>query len=317
MVRTDLGGGSLQSRLLGLVLRNTAKRVIFAWSVAPRLPWPYALVDLLGRVQRPLAGTTVEDLALPGCRALVHRAPVSDPGRVIVYFHGGAFVVGGRHLHRELISRIAHSTGATVVAMEYRKLPRHPIATSVEDGLDGYRHALGLGVPPEDIVFMGDSAGGFLCFTVADAARQAGLPLPAAIVAMSPLVDLDLARTPVSDARRGCDLFGPRAIPAFSRLAFRRAGQPGLHAPADCDLTVMPPTLLQVSSAESLYPQVCALADQLDAAGVPVRLQVWDRQVHVFQAARFLPEARQAVAEVGRFVRHALAGRRDEESATA
>lgn len=317
-VRNDFGGGSLQSRILGLVLRNTAKRVISAWSMTPRLPWPYVVVDQVGRLQRLVEGTTVEQVALPNCRAQVVRTPASEPGRVVVYFHGGAFVVGGWHLHKALISRIADATRASVVAVEYRKLPRHPIATSICDGVDAYRHALGLGVPPEQIVLMGDSAGGFMTFTVADAARQEGLPSPGAIVAMAPLVDLDLRRTPVEVARRGCDVFGPRAIPVFSRLAFRRAGLPGLHSPLDCDLAAMPPTLLQVSSAESLYRQVCRMADALEEAGAHVELQVWDRQVHVFQAARLVPEAQQAVSEIAGFVDRVLpAARRTRRSRSA
>jgi acetyl esterase/lipase len=301
-VRTDFGGGSLQSKVLGLVLRNTAKRVIFAWSVAPRLPWPYILVDQLGRLQKQAPRTSIEPIRLPNCRAEVIRTPRSDSGRVIVYFHGGGFVVGGRHLHHGLISRIADESRSTVVAVEYRKLPKHPVSTSVADALDGYRYALGLGVDPAETVLMGDSAGGYMTFTVADAAVEAGLPLPSCIVAMSPLVDLDLTRTPVLPARRGCDVFGRRAIPTFSKLSTRKAGGTFPHSPADCNHGLLPPVLIQGSSSESLYPQLCRLAEMLEQAGVVTEFQVWDKQVHVFQAARLLPEARQAVSNIAEFV---------------
>lgn len=309
-MRTDFGGGGLGSRVLGLVMRHSARRVIGAWTLTSGLPWPYFLIDQVGRLQRKAVGTMTEPVDLPHCRAQLITTAASDSDRFIVYFHGGAFLVGGRRLHHALISRIAEATRATVLAVEYRKLPRHAIHVSVEDGLDAYRHALSLGVPAHDIVLMGDSAGGFMTFTVADLALAQGLPSPAALVAMSPLVDFDLERTPLDLSRRGCDVFGARAIPTFARLARRKGGVRSLHSPPDCQLAGLPPVLLQVSSSESLYGPVCRLADLIEAAGVPVELQVWDGQVHVFQAARLLPEARQAVSELAAYVARAVPARR-------
>lgn len=307
LVRTDFGGGSLQSRLLGLVLRHSAKRVITAWSISPLLPWPYAVVDHVGRLQCKVPGSRFTPVVLPECRAEQVTTPSSGPDRHVLYFHGGAFLVGGRHLHRALISRISAATRATVLAVEYRKLPRHAVHVSVEDGLSAYRHLLAQGVAPSEIVFMGDSAGGFLTFTVAEAARSEGLPLPAAIVALSPLLDFDLVRSPLGTARFGCDVFNPRSIRNFSRLAHRIARGAGVPSPASCQLAGLPPVLIQVSSAETLFPQAVLHAARLEEAGVPVELQVWDGQVHVFQAARPLPEAREALVHIAAFVDEAMA----------
>lgn len=312
-MRTDFGGGSVQSVLLGLALRHSVRRIVDVWSLAPGLPWPYGLVDHLGRLQRRVAGTTFEEVRLGSCRAQLVRGPAARTDRHVLYFHGGAFVIGGWHLHGSMLSRIAHATGANVLAVEYRKLPRHTIADAVADGLCAYRHLLAQGVSPRDVVFMGDSAGGWLTFTVADEALAEGLPAPAGLVALSPLLDLDLDRTPVGRRRRGCTLFGPRAIPTFARLVLGKATTP-LKAPPDCELAAMPPVLLQVSSAETLYKQVCHFHDRLEALGVPVELQVWDGQVHVFQAASLLPEAQQAVQEVAAFVDQ-VAGARQRVSA--
>lgn len=308
-MRTDFGGGGVRSRVLGQVIRGSARRVIDVWSLAPWLPWPYALVDQVGRLQVKAPGTVIEPVELPHCRAELIRTAASDSGRVVVYFHGGAFLVGGRRLHHALISRIAEATRSTVLAVEYRKLPRHPISTSVADGVDAYRHVLASGVPATDVVLMGDSAGGFMTFTVADRAIAEGLPAPAGLVAMSPLVDLDFERTPLDAHPRGCHVFGARAFPTFARLAHGKAGADGLHQPPDCALASLPPVLLQVSSSESLYGQVCRMADLLAEAGVPVELQVWDGQVHVFQAARLLPEAQQAVAEIAAYVERLMSAR--------
>lgn len=296
--------------MLGLALRNSVRRFIDVWSLAPGLPWPYEVVDQVGRLQRKVPGTTFEEVRLDTCRVQVVRTPASRPGRHILYFHGGAFVIGGWHLHGSMLSRVADASEATVTAVEYRKLPRHGISDATTDGVAAYRHLLAEGVPPEDIVFAGDSAGGWLSFTVADAAMTEGLPAPAGIAALSPLLDLDLERSPVGT--RGCTLFGPRALPTFARLVQARGGFG--RTPTECRLAALPPVLLQVSSSETLYEQVCAMHDLLEAAGVPVQLQVWDGQVHVFQAATLLSESRQAIGQVGEFVRRS-AGVRARASA--
>lgn len=294
-MRTDFGGVSLQSQALGLVLRHSARRVIGAWSLAPTLPWPYAVVDHLGQLQRKVPGTRFATTMVGGCRARIVSPARPVAGRHILYFHGGAFLIGGWHLHGGLLSRIAAATGATITSVEYRQLPKHSIEQSIRDGVAAYRHLLAHDVPAHEIVFMGDSAGGFLTFTVADRARTEGLPAPAGLVAMSPLVDLDFLRTPLGRRRRGDLLFGPRALQTFARIA---AGlhPDGVHTPIDCEHASLPPVLLQISSSEALYKQVRRLAELLEAAGVPTDLHVWPGQIHVFQAASILPEAAEAIS---------------------
>ncbi len=299
-MRTDFAGGSLRSQAVGLALRNSARRVIDVWAWTPRLPWPYAVVDQLGRLQPKVAGTDFREVRIGACRARVVRPAEVREGRHILYFHGGAFLVGGWHLHGSLLSRIAAATGATITSVDYRQLPRFTVQHSVEDGLAAYRHLLNQGIAPSEIVFMGDSAGGFLTFTVADAARAEGLPAPQAIVAMSPLVDFDLERTPVGRTRRGCSVFGPRAFVSFARLA--GGGTRPVHSPVDCDLAALPPVLLQVSSSESLFRQVHRLAALLEAAGASTDLHVWPGQVHVFQAATLIPEAAEALQAMAAWV---------------
>jgi acetyl esterase/lipase len=300
-MRTDFGGGSIRSQVLSLVMRNSARRVIDVWSLAPTLPWPYGVVDHAGKLQRKVAGTVFERVTIAGRRARIVRTPDSRSGRHILYFHGGAFFVGGWHLHGSLISRIAAATGTTVLAVDYRQLPQHSIDDATADGLAAYRHLLAQGIPADDIVFMGDSAGGFLTFTVADRARAEGLPAPRALVGMSPLVDLDLDRSPASG---GCAIFDARILSIFSTIAARRSGN--FHSPHDCTLGALPPVLLQVSSAEALYGQVCQFAERLEEAGATVDLHVWPGQLHVFQAATLIPESDEAIEALSAYVAQAF-----------
>ncbi|MBW8751738.1 MAG: alpha/beta hydrolase [Propionibacteriales bacterium] len=303
---TQFGGGSPQSRVLSKVLRNTVRPFISVWSRAPLLPWPYFVVDYAGLLLKPVRGTTYEQLRLPHCKAEVLRTPQTED-RVIVYLHGGAFVVGGRFLHRSLMSRIADGTRSTLVAVGYRQLPHHPVSASVADGLDAYRHVLDSGVPASKVMIMGDSAGGYLTFQVALAARAAGLPMPAGLVAMSPLIDFDGTTKVEADSASTCAVFPLNCFDGLTRVVLRAARRAGEDqalpdAPSRAELRGLPPSLIQVSSAEMVHPDAESMAAALVTAGVDCDLQVWDHQVHVFQAAAgFLPEADEALAEIADF----------------
>jgi acetyl esterase/lipase len=304
---THFGGGSPRSAFLARTLRSTVRPFISVWSRTSLLPWPYFVVDYAGLLLKPVRGTTFEPIDLPHCRADVLRTPQTED-RVIVYLHGGAFVVGGRFLHRSLMSRIADSTRASLVAVDYRQLPHHPVSASIADGLDAYRHVLDSGVPAEKIVIMGDSAGGYLTFQVALAAEAAGLPMPAGLVAMSPLVDFDGTAKVEADSAQTCSVFPRNCFDGLARVvlrASRRAGEAHAlpDAPSRAALHGLPPALIQASTAEMVHPDAESMAAALTAAGVSCELQVWDHQVHVFQAAAgFLPEADQALAEIADFV---------------
>jgi len=304
---TRFGGGSPRSALLAKVMRRTVRPFISVWSQAPLLPWPYFLADYAGLLLKPLAGTTYERISLPHCKAEALRTP-STEDRVIVYLHGGAFVVGGRFLHRSLMSRIADQNRATLVAVDYRQLPKHPVSAAVADGLDAYRHVLDSGVPASQVVIMGDSAGGYLTFQVALAAEAAGLPMPAGLVAMSPLIDFDGTAKVEAGSSALCAVFPTNCFDGLAKVVLRAARRAGeAHAlpdaPSRAALHGLPPSLIQASTAEMVHPDAESMAAALQAAGVDCELQVWDHQVHVFQAAAgFLPEADQALEEIADFV---------------
>jgi acetyl esterase/lipase len=303
---TLFGGGSDRSALLARALRSTVKPFISVWSRVPLLPWPYFVVDYAGLLARPVAGTTYESIGLPHCNAQLLRTPQTED-RVVVYLHGGAFVVGGKFLHRSLMSRISERTRATLVAVDYRQLPHHPVSASVADGLDAYRHVLESGVPASNVLIMGDSAGGYLTFQVALAAEAAGLPMPAGLVAMSPLIDFDGTAKVAAGSAATCAVFPRNCFDGLSKVVLRAARRAGEDhalpdAPSSGELRGLPPSLIQASSAEMVHPDAESMAAALVAAGVDCELQVWDHQVHVFQAAAgFLPEADQALDEIADF----------------
>ncbi len=307
-----MGGGSRRSQALGLAIRSTVKPFIGLWSAVPMLPWPYQVVDYVGVALPKVPGTTYERVRLAGCDADLLRTPATED-RVVVYLHGGAFVVGGRHLHRQLMSRISRRTRSAVLAVRYRQLPRHPISAAVEDGLAAYRHVLDSGVPPEKVLIMGDSAGGYLTFAVAVEAERAGLPVPAGLVAMSPFVDFDGTTKLAAPTAETCAMFPRGSFAALSRVeqrAARRAGEDHVFPPppSRAELGGLPPSLIQASAAEMVYPDAESMAVALTAAGVSCELQVWDHQVHVFQGiGPMLPESAHALSEIARFADRVLA----------
>jgi acetyl esterase/lipase len=155
---------------------------------------------------------------------------------------------------------------------------------------------------------MGDSAGGYLTYQLALAAQLAGLPMPAGLVAMSPLIDFDGTAKVTAESAETCAVFPPNCFDGLSQVvlrAARRAGEAEVlpPAPSSAALHGLPPSLIQASTAELVYPDAESMAAALIAAGADVELQVWDHQVHVFQAAAgILPEAVQAIEEIAAFV---------------
>lgn len=289
---------SLQARALGVALRCTVKPVIEVWATVPHLPWPYALADHAGRLTSRHPDTRFEEVRLPHCRAQWVTGS-EDNGRVILYLHGGAFIVGGWHLHRHMLTELGRRTGARIFAVEYRKAPKHSIDHSGEDALAAYRHLLAEGVSPADIVVMGDSAGGYLSIQLAARLHEERLPAPAAVVALSPLLELD----PDEPGGKGCAVLSPRAIRALSRWSKAATTRP---QPMHSVRPTLPPLLIQVGAQETLRRQAVVFAGLLAEQGVPHALQLYPTDIHVFHAALFLPESRAAFDAIVEFVDEVL-----------
>ncbi|MFT3716887.1 MAG: alpha/beta hydrolase [Gordonia sp. (in: high G+C Gram-positive bacteria)] len=302
--RVEYDDRSFRSRLSWLGLRLTAYPVIAAWSYAPRLPWPYHLFDdVAGKVVPPVSSNFREPIELPNCTAEFQVPEGARSDRAILYLHGGAFIVGGVASHRRLAGSIAARSEAQVLAVEYRKLPDHPPSVSVEDCLDGYRWLLDRGFRPDQIVIAGDSAGGFLTAMTAIAIRDRGLGMPAGLICENPVIDPTPSRRREGAYKAADSLFPHRAFDQFDRIIRETEPAGDAVAPLDCDLTGLPPTLIQVGSHEMLRVDAEDFAAALAQAGVPVQLEIWKGQVHVFQAfIDVLPESRLAIAAMARFI---------------
>ena len=208
-----------------------------------------------------------------------------------------------------LTANLVIRTGVRAISLDYRLAREHPFPAAIEDGLSAYRALLDQGADPKSIAFAGDSAGGGLCITTGLKARDAGLPMPAAIVAFSP--GLDITRSGASmDAKAGVDPFFTRDSLEPTGAMYLAGHDPKheLLSPATlADLTGFPPTLLQVGTNEVLLDDSTRLAERARNAGVDVILDITADVPHVFQAfAGILDEADFALDRAALFLHQQL-----------
>ena len=251
------------------------------------------------------AGVNLTDGLLGGRPAVEFALPAPPTGAVILYFHGGSWVVGSPLTSQHLTTALVRRTGARAVSLDYRLAPEHPFPAAIEDGLAAYRELLESGVPPEQIILAGDSAGGGLSVITLLAARDEGLPMPAAVVAFSPGLDASRSGESITTKAAVDPILTRASLQATGEL--HRAGQdphqPLLSPALYADLAGLPPLLLQVGSNEMLLDDSTRMATRAAAAGVDVILDVTADVPHVFQSFEgILDEADAALDRAGRFI---------------
>ena len=232
-------------------------------------------------------------------------APGAGAQRVIYYLHGGGYVIGSINTHRELISRLSRAAGARALAIDYRLAPENPFPAAVEDATAAYRWLLSTGVDPAQVVIAGDSAGGGLTVATLVALRDAGEPLPAAAVCLSPWVDMEaLGESMTTNAEVDPMIQREDVLEGAKAYLGRAEPRTPLAAPLYADPSELPPLLIQVGSSETLLDDSTRLAERAKSAGVDVTLEVWDEMIHVFQfMAAMLPEGQHAIDRIGEFIR--------------
>lgn len=249
-----------------------------------------------------------EETKAGGVHAEWFTPPNVIPGRVMYYLHGGGYIIGSTETHASLIGEFAKVCQARCLAINYRLAPDHKHPAPVDDALAGYRWLLEQRVQPGQLVVAGDSAGGGLALALLVAARDEGLPLPAAGVCLSPWTDL--AGTGESlDTRGHLDpMLDKRGVVTFARMILDdQDPKHPLASPLYADLRGLPPLLIHVGGKEILYDDAVRLAERARAAGVDVTLEIWDEMIHIFHIySALLDEARDAVQKVGHFVHEKL-----------
>ena len=268
------------------------------------------LLKELASAQPLPAGVTVTAAALGGVPTAEITVEGIEPRHVVLYFHGGVYVIGDAFQAAGLASQVGARTGAKVISVGYRLAPEHPYPAAVDDALAAYQALLRGGTAPADIVLAGESAGGALAVATLVNARDHGLPLPAAAFVMSPYADLTLAGTTM-ETRREVDPLLSREL-LQPRVTDYTAGHDpalGLISPVFADLSGLPPLIIQAGTHEVLLDDAVRLARQAAAADVEVTLDITPGVPHVFQAYYpILDEAAAALDRAGQLLSAHLAG---------
>ena len=293
-----------QRDTLDAILRQSAFPVGSSVSEQRRL-----LRELVSAQPLP-AEVTVTTAALGGVPTAEITVAGIEPRHVVLYFHGGVYVIGDAFLAAELASQVGRRTHARVISVDYRLAPEYPYPAAVDDALAAYEALLHNGIAPSDIAFAGGSAGGGLAIATLVNARDHGLPLPAATFVMSPYADLTLAGTTM-ETRGDVDPLLSREL-LQPRVADYTSGQDaalGLISPVFADLSGLPPLIIQAGTHEVLLDDALRLARQAATADVEVTLDITPGVPHVFQAYHaILDEAAAALDRAGRLLSAHLAG---------
>ncbi|BBZ30011.1 esterase [Mycolicibacterium madagascariense] len=309
-------GPSMAGRLFALLAMTTIRPALSIGCRAPQVPWPFGAVDMVSRLMRPAPGTIRATIALPNCTAQLVRAagvlPADGTRSVILYLHGGAFLTCGVNSHGRMVTALSRFADSPALVVNYRMIPKHSVGQAVDDCYDAYQWLRRKGYEPDQIVLAGDSAGGYLSLALAERLRDEG-ELPAAVVTMSPLFEIDNESRAQHPNISTDAMFPPRAFGALVTLIEAAAkrhvvdGRPEeIYEPLDHVETGLPRTLIHVSGSEVLLNDARKAAHMLAAAGVPVEVHVWPGQMHVFQlAAPTVKEATRSLKQIGAYIKEA------------
>ncbi len=236
-------------------------------------------------------------------------APDADHSKVLLYLHGGGYVMGSIDTHRDMIARISRESGVRALAINYRLAPEHRFPACQQDALTAYAWLLSQGIASRNIVIGGDSAGGGLTLSALAAIRDAGDPLPAAAVVVSPWTDMT-ATAKSLETKAAVDPMVSREFLILYRGHLVGDGDPRAPgiSPLFGDLKGFPPILIQVGSEEVLLDDSTGYAEAAKAAGVDITLEVAEDMIHVWHwFAPMIPEGREAIGRLGAYIKGRIA----------
>jgi monoterpene epsilon-lactone hydrolase len=231
----------------------------------------------------------------------------APPDTVLLYLHGGGFVLGVTYLHLKMVAYLAEKMAVRALMVDYRLGPEYPYPAALDDCVAAYRWLLEQGIQAHNIVLAGDSAGGNLAITSLLKLRDSGDPLPAAAACLSPVADFSEHATP---AQAFVDPLIPSRVGEFYKNSYVGHHDPHdpLLSPVYGDLHGLPPLLVHAGEEEHLREDALRLTGLAKSAGVDVRLEIYPRMWHVWQIYLDLPQAVQSLDDIAQFLRAHLAG---------
>ena len=270
---------------------------------------------IVGRLAKKAKGVTYSEIQLGEIRTWKVSAPNSDPEKILLYFHGGAYIVGNPESYYPMMSHLAEATGFTIYVPDYRLAPEHLYPSQLEDGCDAYKSLLEeYGYSPNQIAFGGDSAGGNLALSTLLKLKEDGESLPSSVICLSPWADP--AATGDSYNLEMCDR-DPVLGPTFKRVFLDYGLDSYLTyyvddedmdennpyiCPVKGDFSNCPPIMVHVGNDELLLSDSQTLKKAFERDGVTHEYKEWDELWHVFQMESLIPEAKESFKMFGNFL---------------
>jgi len=229
----------------------------------------------------------------------------SATAKVLLYLHGGGFVLGLTSLHLEMAAYLAQKLGIRVLMVDYRVAPDYPFPAPLDDCVTAYRWLLKQGLSAQNLVVTGDSAGGNLTLTTLMSLRDSGDPLPAAAACLSPVANMEERGGLFKDDYD--PLLHPRAAKIYNK-SYVASNDPRtpLISPVFGDWHGLPPLLVHCGEDEILRHDAIEVEKLAKAAGVDVRLEIYPRMWHVWQLYPSLPQASQSLDDIAGFLKSHL-----------
>jgi acetyl esterase/lipase len=246
----------------------------------------------------------VERFDIDGLSAAWLRPDGADEKKIIIHLHGGGYVTGFVDSHLMMCVPMAKALKRNMLLPEYRLAPAHPFPAALEDSLKAYRWQLAQGMDSKNIVLSGDSAGGGLALATALALRDAGDPLPAAVICISPWADLTNRSGSHAANAKVESVLRTDALNEWARYYTDDSNLTNpLVSPIYADFHGLPPLLIQVGSDEILLDDSITLAEKAKSAGVDVSLRIWDDMWHAWPVlGELIPESERAFEEIRQFL---------------
>lgn len=295
----------MSSRRAGIVRRITSRYVKGMDASRADVEEVRQRLNRISRLLKRAFGVAVRPATVNGLDAEWLHPKGAPDGKVLLYLHGGAYMVGSCQTHRQLVSHIARAAGINALVPEYRLAPEYPFPAAIEDAVGVYRSLLADGISPEDIFVAGDSAGGGLTVAMLLSLRHAADPMPAAAVLLSPFLDVTASGESATTRAAADPWFDANDIDVVARnyCADENELRSPLVSPVFANVAGLPPMYIQVGDDEILLSDSTRFADKIREAGGEVELEIWPEMWHVFQLfIGKMPESRQAIRKIGAYI---------------
>jgi len=258
--------------------------------------------ERFGRFPKSLQSESITIEHIPAELIIPLKADVHS---ALLYLHGGGYATGSIKSHRATAGQMAEAGKIHTLIIDYRRPPENPFPAALEDALTTYHWLRKNGY--ERIIIAGDSAGGGLALSTAISLRGNQAPMPLLVICLSPLIDVECTgESVITNAGRDPWLTtGMKTL--FNYYVGQNNPRDPLISPLYADFTKLSPIMIHVGTDEILLSDSTRLVEKAKAAGVDVQIKIWPGMWHIFPFfAPFVPEATQAITEIGDAIRHRI-----------